>query len=102
MVADGDNEDLEAIFDRLHVTEELRADHNHLRLCVIDDVQHLRRGQPPIHGYADGSEFGQSTDHFEKFGAVLLDERDPVAGPDACGAERLCGLARTGVEFGEA
>ena len=38
MVADGDNEDLEAIFDRLHVTEELRADHNHLRLCAIDDV----------------------------------------------------------------
>ena len=32
MVADGDNEDLEAIFDRLHVTEKLRADHNHLRL----------------------------------------------------------------------
>ena len=36
-----------------------------------------------FNGYADGSEFGQSTDHFEKFGAVLLDEHDPVAGPDA-------------------
>jgi hypothetical protein len=97
VVADGDDEGLETLFNRLHVSEELRADHDHLRLRVIDDVQHLRRGQLPIHGYADGSEFGESTDDLEEFGAVLLDERDPVAEPDACGPERLCDLAGAGV-----
>ncbi len=79
----------ELVLDGLDVAEELRPDHDDLGAGILDDLQHLGRGQPPVHRDADGPELGQSEGDFEEFGAVLLDERDPVTGSDAGGRNAL-------------
>jgi len=83
------------------VADELRPHHDDLGACILDDLQHLGWGQPPVHRDVDGPELGQSVGDFEKFGAILLDECNPVTGYDTGSLERVGDLARTGVEFGE-
>jgi hypothetical protein len=64
-------------------------------------VQHLGRGQSPVHGDCDGAQFRQAANDFEELGAVLFDERDPLAEPDPGSPERLGGLAGPLIELGE-
>ena len=71
------------------------------RGCVVDDLRHLGRGQPPVHGHADRAELGQAESDLEELGAVLVDERDPVTETHAGGPEGVGGPARAGVELAE-
>ena len=89
----------ELVRDVFDVTEELGPDDDHCSTGVVDDLQHLGGRQPPVHGDDDGPELGQSECDFEEFDAVLLDERDPVPEPDACGPEGVGGLTRPGVQL---
>ncbi len=89
------------ILDRLEVTEELGAHHDDPRLRVLDDVQHLRRREPPVHRHANGAQLGQATDDVEELGAVLLDVGDPVAESDSGRPERLRGPTGPRVKLGE-
>ena len=90
------------ILDRLEVTEELGAHHDDARLRVLDDVQHLRRREPPVHRHANGAQLGEATHDVEELGAVLLDVGDPVAESDSGRPERLGGPAGPRVKLGEA
>ena len=83
------------------MTEEFIADDDGARLRILDDVQHLRRREPPIHRNANGAQFREAEDDLEEFGAVLLDEGDAIAETHARRPERLRDLAGTGIELRE-
>ena len=68
------------VLDLLDVADELGPHDDDLGACVVDDLQHLGGRQPPVHRDVDGPELGQAEGDLEEFGAVLLDERDPVTG----------------------
>ena len=83
------------------MAEELGSHDDDPGLRILDDVQHLRWREPPIHRHANGTQLGEAADDFEEFGAVLLDEGDPIAEADTGRPERLGGLAGPRVELRE-
>ena len=83
------------------MAEELGSHDDDLGLRILDDVQHLRRREPPVHRHANGTQLGESADDLEELCAVLLDEGDAIAEADTGRAERLGGLAGPRVELRE-
>ena len=48
---------------------------------VLEDVPHLRRGQPPVDRHGDGAEVVGGEDRLQELGAVVREQRHDVAGP---------------------
>ena len=90
---------LELRLDLLDAREELRADDQHQRGGVVDDLRDLRRGEAPVHGREHGSELRRAEQELEELGHVLVEDRDPVAALDTGGAQRVGHLVRPRVEL---
>jgi len=71
------------------VIEEIRTDKEDLGLGIVDDLGHLRCGQPPVDGHVHRIELAAGVQHVEVGEAVLVDEGQPVSRSDALGRERL-------------
>ena len=80
---------------------EVGADDEDLGAGVVDDVRDLGRRQPPVHRDGDRVELGERERDFEVLGTVLVEERDPVAGPDPDARERVGEPVRPPVELTE-
>ena len=53
------------------------------RLGVLEDVAHLGRGEPPVDRHGDRAEVVGGEDRLEELGAVVREQADDVAAPDA-------------------
>ena len=88
---------------RRHLRElcgELTTDDQHADVRVVDDVGHLRRGEPPVHGDVDRVQLSAAEEQLEVLGAVLVDERDAVLLADTFGGQSLGDATRSLVETG--
>ena len=75
--------------DGIEHRDEIGTDDEHLGLGVVDDVGDLGPGESPVDVDTDGVEQGRSEEHLEMLDRVLVEERDPVLGADACGMQGL-------------
>ena len=64
-------------------------DHHDLRPGELDAVGELRCGEAPVQGRDDRAELGRGQLDLDVRGAVLAEQRDPVATPDAVCGERV-------------
>jgi len=71
---------------------ELGADEQQPDPGVADQVAGLRWGEPEVDGYQDGACPQARQRGFDVRGAALVQDRDPVAGPQAR-SELGCGVA---------
>ena len=75
---------------RVHVAErfvELGIDEEHRRTGLLDDVAHLVGVEPEVDRHDDAAVAGHREQGDEEAGAVLRDDRHPLAGTDAEGVE---------------
>jgi hypothetical protein len=91
---------LEFAADLLDHREVVLADEQDLGLGVVDDVQHLGRGEPPVDRHDHRVGLGDAEQQLEEEVVRLVEMGDAGLRPDAVGDQRIGDLAGGPVERG--
>ena len=88
---------LQALRRLVGEADERLVAHERPRLGVLEDVAHLGRGEPPVDRHGDGAEVVGGEERLEELGAVVREQADDVAAPDAAlGSPPASAAARVG------